>query len=202
LALSGDTLYGATEHCLAGTVFKVNTDGTDFATLKDFGYTIGWLDGADPEAGFVVSGKSLYGTTSGGTVFTVNTDGTGFTNLYNFSSLGTNSSGVYTNTDGAHPWGSLILSGDTIYGSAQDGGASGNGTIFSISLPLQLTITSAAASVVLMWPTNFTGFILQSTTNLTSPFWTTNLPATIVVDGQYTVTNPISGTQQFFRLSQ
>ncbi len=29
-----------------------------------------------------------------------------------------------------------------------------------------------------------------------------HLPAPVVVNGQYTVTNPISGKQQFFRLSQ
>jgi len=51
-------------------------------------------------------------------------------------------------------------------------------------------------------PTNFTSFALQSTTDLNSPVWTTNLPLPVVVNGQFTVTNPISGTQQFFRLSQ
>jgi hypothetical protein len=32
--------------------------------------------------------------------------------------------------------------------------------------------------------------------------WTTNSPAPVVANGQNTVTNPISGTQQFFRLTQ
>ena len=36
------------------------------------------------------------------------------------------------------------------------------------------------------------------TTNL----WTTNLPAPVLGNGQNTVTNPITGTQQFFRLSR
>jgi hypothetical protein len=31
---------------------------------------------------------------------------------------------------------------------------------------------------------------------------TTNSPAPVVVNGQYAVTNPISGTPQYFRLSQ
>jgi hypothetical protein len=35
-----------------------------------------------------------------------------------------------------------------------------------------------------------------------APVWTTNSPAPVVVNGQNTVTNPISGAQQFFRLSQ
>jgi hypothetical protein len=44
---------------------------------------------------------------------------------------------------------------------------------------------------------------LQSTTNLGSAaVWTTNSPLPVVVNDQNTVTNPITGTQQFFRLSQ
>jgi hypothetical protein len=66
-----------------------------------------------------------------------------------------------------------------------------------------VTITPSGANVILTWPTNFTGFTLQSATNLASPAaWTTNSPTPVVVNGQNTVTNPISGTQQFFRLSQ
>ena len=95
-----------------------------------------------------------------------------------------------------------MLSGNTLYGAAWDLGWYGSGAIFSITLPPQLTITPTAADVILTWPTNFTGFTLQSATNLDSPVWTTNFPAPVVINGQYTVTNPISGTQQFFRLGQ
>ena len=67
----------------------------------------------------------------------------------------------------------------------------------------QLTIFPSGTKVVLTWPTNAAGFILQSTTNLVSPtVWSTVSPAPVVVSGQNTVTNPISGTQQFYRLSQ
>jgi uncharacterized repeat protein (TIGR03803 family) len=203
-ALSGNKLYGTASiggTSGNGTVFKVNTDGTGFTTLHSFtgadGSTIGPV---------ILSGNTLYGATVGGgssgsgTVFTVNTDGTGFTTLYSFTALNNN-----TNSDGAYPWGRLILSGHTLYGTAVAGGSSGNGTVFSISLavsPPQLTITPAEASVVLTWPTNATGFTLQSATNLISPAWTTNLPAPAVINGTNTVTALISGTQQFFRLSQ
>jgi hypothetical protein len=71
---------------------------------------------------------------------------------------------------------------------------------WSQSLPL--AITNISGRVTLTWPTNLTGFTVQSTTNLVSPAWTTNLPAPVVVNGQNTVTNAISGTQQFYRLSQ
>ena len=66
-----------------------------------------------------------------------------------------------------------------------------------------LTIIRSATNVILMWPTNATGFILQSTTNLVSPaVWTTIVPEPVVVNGNNTVTNPISGSQNFYRLSQ
>ena len=164
-------------------------------------------DGAHPYATLFLSGNTLYGTTAygstngAGTVFAINTDGTSFTNLHIFTEYNNG-----TNTDGAGPYSGLILSGNTLYGTTVAGGGSGQGTVFSISLPVstpQLTIIPSATNVVLMWPTNVAGFTLQSTTNLLSPMlWTTNSPPPVVVNGQNTVTNPISGTQQFFRLSQ
>jgi uncharacterized repeat protein (TIGR03803 family) len=160
----------------------------------------------------ILSGNTLYGVTllgdpaGTGTIFKLNTDGTGFTTLYKFAApQNTNSAGFYTNTDGWYPT-SLILSGNTLYGTANWGGTGGSGTIFSISLPgspPQLTITPMGANVILAWPTNAAGFTLQSTTNLGSPaVWTTNSPAPVVVNGQNIVTNPISRTQQFYRLTQ
>jgi hypothetical protein len=44
---------------------------------------------------------------------------------------------------------------------------------------------------------DYTRYTLQSTTNLASPIWTTNLPAPVVVNGLNTVTNPVSGVQEF-----
>jgi len=72
----------------------------------------------------------------------------------------------------------------------------------------QLTIAPSGPNVLLKWPTNnagydYAGFTLQSATNLDSPaFWSTNSPAPVVIAGQNTVTNPITGPQKFFRLSQ
>jgi hypothetical protein len=66
----------------------------------------------------------------------------------------------------------------------------------------QLTISLAGTNVILTWPANATaGFALQSATNLGSTNWSTNLPSPVVVSGQNTVTNPIFGTQNFFRLA-
>jgi uncharacterized repeat protein (TIGR03803 family) len=206
--LSGNTLYGTAGtggSGGSGTLFALKTDGTGFTILYSFTETSGGInsDGSGPVGPLVLSGNTLYGTTPGGgssgngTVFALNTDGTGFTTLHSFTATS-----ALTNSDGAVPEAELVLSGSTLYGTASTGGSYGSGTVFSISLPPQLTITPAAANVILTWPTNFTGFTLQSTTNLASPAWTANLPAVVVVNGLNTVTNPISGIQQFFRLSQ
>ena len=210
LILSGSTLYGTTVYGGSGgrgTVFKVDTDGTNFLVLHNFTGPASNptnTDGAQPYSDLVLCGSTLYGTASSGgtsgkgTLFAVNTNGTGFTNLHSFTG----------GSDGANPYAGLILSGNTLFGTAQGGGTSGVGTVFSLSLPVpQLSITPFGPNVILTWPTDFAGFdysgyTLQSTTNLVSPFWTTNSPAPVVANGQNTVTNPISGTQQFFRLSQ
>jgi formylglycine-generating enzyme required for sulfatase activity len=80
--------------------------------------------------------------------------------------------------------------------------------VFSLSFAPQLTITPLGTNVILTWPTNvdgfdYSGFTLQSATNLISPAgWSTVVPLQSVVNGLNTVTNPISGTQQFYRLYQ
>jgi len=66
-----------------------------------------------------------------------------------------------------------------------------------------LTIIPAANNVVLLWPTNATGFALQSTTNLVSPtIWTPVLTPPAIVNGSNAVTNANSAQQQYFRLIQ
>jgi uncharacterized repeat protein (TIGR03803 family) len=134
LVLSGGTLYGTTFYggdWNDGTVFSVNTNGTGFTTLHTFTAINSKtnLDGANPYAGLVLSGNTLYGTADGGssgegTLFAVNTDGTGFTNPYSFTG----------GSDGASPQAGLILSGNTLYGTATEGGTWGDGTVFSLSL--------------------------------------------------------------------
>ena len=48
---------------------------------------------------------------------------------------------------------------------------------------------------------DYSGYIVQSTTNLSLPGRTTNSEAPVVVNGHNTVTNRISATRQFFRLT-
>ncbi|MGP8216150.1 MAG: choice-of-anchor tandem repeat GloVer-containing protein [Bacteroidia bacterium] len=87
-------------------------------------------NGRAPEGSLTLSGNVLYGMakdggvhTGYGCVFSVNTDGTGYKNLHDFD-----------DTSGAYPSGSLILSGNTLFGMTSQGGfrGSGFGNIFSI----------------------------------------------------------------------
>lgn len=86
--------------------------------------------GRVPEGSLTLSGNVLYGMTQDGglqgnygCIFSINTDGTGYKNLHDFD-----------DTSGAEPNGSLILSGNTLYGMSSQGGLRGTGfgNIFSI----------------------------------------------------------------------
>ena len=130
LTLSGSTLYGMTYDGGStdyGTIFKVNTDKTGFQIIHSFNG--GANDGDSPYGSLTLSGSTLYGMTNiGGTsgpgvIFKVNTDGTGFTLLHRFTTAATN---------GAYPYGSLKLSGSTLYGMTYAGGSISKGTVFSI----------------------------------------------------------------------
>ena len=125
-------LGGASGPPASGSVFRVQPDGSGFGILYSF--TNG-TDGAGPMAGLVLSGNTLYGTTKNGgsgahgTVFKVNTDGSSFTTIYSFTAYTPN-----TNSDGASPLGSLVLSGNTLYGTTSAGGvANGFGSIFKVN---------------------------------------------------------------------
>jgi uncharacterized repeat protein (TIGR03803 family) len=149
LALAGGILYGTANGGSGpgyggssfGTVFAINTDGTGFTTLHSFTTPTGSYpnyintDGVYPRADLMVSGGVVYGTTvlggssASGTVFAINTNGSGFTTLHNFSAI---SEIDGTNSDGGKPTGGLILSGSTLYGTTQAGGASSVGTVFKV----------------------------------------------------------------------
>jgi uncharacterized repeat protein (TIGR03803 family) len=129
LTLWGVYLYGMTSAggtANLGTIFKFDTQNNAETVIHSFGKTA--TDGFQPYGSLIHSGTILYGTTyqggvnQGGTIFKLNTTTNVETVLYNFAG-GT--------TDGAGPYGSLILSGTTLYGMTQYGGASLQGTIFS-----------------------------------------------------------------------
>jgi uncharacterized repeat protein (TIGR03803 family) len=191
LVLDGGTLYGTAANggsFGSGSLYAVNTDGTGFRVLHDF--TGSPSDGAVPVAGVFLSGKTLYGTASqggnsgAGAIFKVNTDGTGYEVLHSMSA-----------TDGAFPYTSLLASNNTLYGGTafsmlglvsssntffgtdEWGGTLSRGRVYSLVFPPQLSIIRMGAYMLLSWPTDYagidyTGYALQSTTNLASGIWT------------------------------
>jgi uncharacterized repeat protein (TIGR03803 family) len=80
-----------------------------------------------------LSGTTLYGMTeegganADGNVFSVGTNGANYKNIVSFT--GTGGSAV-----GDNPFGSLILSGTTLYGVTVSGGANADGNIFSVGI--------------------------------------------------------------------
>jgi uncharacterized repeat protein (TIGR03803 family) len=111
-------LYGTTANGGAknrGTVFEVSANGSE-SLLHSFAG--GTADGANPQSALAMDLYGyLYGTTSRGgafgqgTVFTLNGNGTDFI-LHSF---------VGGTTDGANPSGDLLVEGNTIYGTTEDG---------------------------------------------------------------------------------
>jgi len=189
----------------AGTLFTMNTNGANFNVLQTFGYSSA---GNSPYADLIFSSNVLYGAFNSdavdysGMVFAEYADGSGFTPLYTFSTKDFVSD---ANSDGSYPIG-LLLTNGVLYGTAQGGGSSGNGTVFSLSsLPAPsptLNLAENGTNVILSWTALATGFTLQSTTNLVpTVIWTAVSPSPVNLNGQLVVTNAISGPQTFYRLA-
>lgn len=205
LTISASTLYGTANAGGPqglGAVFAINTNGTGFTIVYAFTDSSG---GANPFAGLMLFANTLYGTALGGgkggkgTVFALGANGAAFTTLHHF----TTTSGVSsTNSDGASSRAELILSGHTLYGTTERGGASGQGTIFSVSLPpLRLTIVSSETKAVMTWPAEFAAFTLQSTTNLAlANSWLPVAQSTATNGATVSVDVPATAARKFFRL--
>ena len=84
------------------------------------------------------------GTNGNGTVFAVNTNGAGFAAPYNFNPVIENGFAIPTNYGGANPAAGLVLSGNTLFGTANGvgsynrqsgdgGGIYGGGTVFALT---------------------------------------------------------------------
>jgi uncharacterized repeat protein (TIGR03803 family) len=137
LILSGSILYGMTETGGSkndGTIFEYNLATDKESTLYSFGTSLN--GGEFPAGSLILSGSTLYGMTTGGgyegtgTIFEYNLNTSIETVLHSFSGYP---------DDGSYPYGSLILSGPTLYGMTELGGAnrgngSGYGTIFEYDL--------------------------------------------------------------------
>lgn len=188
-ALYGTTFGGANG---AGTVFKLNPDGSGYTLLHSFAAL---PDGQNPIGGLVQGvGNVLYGTTKSGgtnnvgTIFQINPDGSNYSVLYNFSSspnpYSTLALGTFTDGSG------------TLYGTT----AGGVGTVFALLVnpPLTITPVTSSSQNVVFWPSWALNYTLQTTTNLATGPWvpvTSGIPVTGV---QLTNTSP----GNFFRLVQ
>jgi len=129
LISDGTYFYGVTSSGGAnnyGTIFKIKPDGTRDTTLHEF---LNFGDGRNPVGSLIYDGNFLYGMTGIGGIngfgimFQIKPDGTGYSKLFDFGGATTN---------GANPHGSLITDGTFFYGTTNQGGTSGMGTIFRI----------------------------------------------------------------------
>ncbi len=124
----------------SGSVFEISPSGTFevlhlFSQLSSSGYGNG--DGAYPDGDLLLaSDGNFYGVTYGGgpntagTIYRLTPSGT-LTNLYSFSF--DNGDG---NADGENPEAGLTEASDgSLYGTAYQGGASREGTIFKLTVP-------------------------------------------------------------------
>jgi uncharacterized repeat protein (TIGR03803 family) len=137
----GTTEYGGTSHL--GTVYRISPAGT-YEELISFDNS----NGQQPFGQMIqATDGNFYGTTLGGgshgdgTVFQLTPAGV-LTTVYNFTFSGSG------DTDGAGPKGTLVQGADRrLYGTTQDGGLYGLGTVFALDLNLAnpLTLLSAAS---------------------------------------------------------
>jgi uncharacterized repeat protein (TIGR03803 family) len=116
--------------CLIGWLaFPANPAAAQVIDIL-YSFKGGATDGRYPQGSLVLSGSNLYGMTQEGgpselgTIFGIGIDGTGYQVLHSFS---------FSQSDGQSPYGSLVASGNTLYGMTLGGGSNGNnGTIFQI----------------------------------------------------------------------
>jgi uncharacterized repeat protein (TIGR03803 family) len=190
LMLSDSTLYGVTFSgglSNRGTVFQLNTDGTDYRILKHFSVE----EGFSPKSGLSFIKGTLYGTTvyggdlSGGTIFRLNTNGSDYRILKHFAG-----------PDGSDPGPGLTLSGETLYGTTAFGGRFDGGTLFKFELhdpptPVPLTAQTAKNVLVLSWENP--AFSLQSAPESTGAYAT-------IQGATSPHTNALSEPHRFYRL--
>jgi uncharacterized repeat protein (TIGR03803 family) len=125
--LYGTTWAGGTHG--AGTVFKLNIDGSGYTILRSFGQAP--TDGNNPPAGLLQGSDGfLYGTTqlggahSAGTTFRIQRDGNGYQLLHTFGGSG----------DGQQPPDEIFEASDgMLYGITYFGGTNGTGVVYRLN---------------------------------------------------------------------
>src|SRR5580698_6390305 len=125
----GNKLYGMTQDgtssALFGAIFSMDTDGSGYRVLFDFG---GGTAGDGPvNMSLTFSEGKFYGLTylgginDSGLIFSIDTNGSDFRDIYNFGGR-----------NGANPTGLLTLSGGTLFGTTNAGGLNHCGCVFKI----------------------------------------------------------------------
>src|SRR5262249_20358186 len=99
----------------------------------------------------------------------------------------------------------LVFSADD-YNYLYEGNESNNILTTSISVVQNLAapvlqIAHPGANIVLYWPTNSASFYLQFSTNLAGGSWNSVTNERVVVGSQFYVTNAITGSAKYYRLS-
>ena len=94
------------------------------------------------------------------------------------------------------------VTGTTGWGAAFDGILTAPCATCGGGLAPTLALSTTGPNVIVTWPATFTGYTLQTTTNLESPSWSAVVPPPSVVGGLFTVTNTVTGTARFYRLFQ
>ncbi len=161
VVVSGNTLYGVMfrggtnfNRCCQpgdGTIYRVNTDGSNYSILRLLNSTLG--DGYKPGAGLVLSGNFLFGTTQQGgvssrgtfdrgTVFKINTNGSGYQIIHAFSGY----------EDGEVPQTELTLIGSTLYGITSYSQFGGAGPVL-----FKLGLDGSGFTVVYTFPVTWSG---------------------------------------------
>jgi uncharacterized repeat protein (TIGR03803 family) len=199
LVLHGTKLYGTTGFQNDGTneygrIFSINTDGTGYTNLYSFPATNSNWGNSDSDypvqPGLTLSGDTLYGVSQvGNAIYSIKTNGSDFKVLYFLND------GVADN-----PLGTLLLSGQTIYGTTSGGLMGGDfETVFSLLLPPRALMTNivyrATNNNVLV--TGFGGagytYWTQATTNLALPAsWQTISTNVADTNGLWQITDSLT----------
>jgi uncharacterized repeat protein (TIGR03803 family) len=216
VTVSADTVYGTASSGGAndrGTLFSMTTNGSNFTvlhTFSDLNNNSDNDDGAYP-MGIAASNGVLYGVTANGgstdngVAYSINADGSHFAVLHEFS--GISLFNPHTNYDGAYPEGPPVLAGNTLYGTAEQGGT-GNGTVFSLVIQPNITgIQLAGTNLVIH---GFNGVQGENCVTLASPDLTlplagwTPLATNVLTSGNFSIiaTNAVdpSALERFYTM--
>jgi hypothetical protein len=166
-------------------VLAIAAGGDHTVALKTNGLVVAWGDNTYGQTGVPLAAQSEVVAIAGGGDHTVAVRNDG-----SVVAWGANDSGQTTVPSG--------LNGVT---AVKAGYAHTVALLHAAPLLPSLNTRASGNKLILTWPASATGFVLQSTPDLAAPVtWvdSTNQPA--VLGGQFTVTNTISTSVQYYRL--